>query len=141
MIRPARWVFLKRAVPAAVLFALVQVGVERTWQWDIESWIVHRGIDAGCDAFLSRTYVVGEHGPFFGDDTKCARWNFLWRHATLAASTAAGLASAAAVYGLAAGPLGRTRAFGYRGPTRCGSCGYALAGLTEPRCPECGRCI
>lgn len=27
------------------------------------------------------------------------------------------------------------------GVTRCGSCGYALAGLRELRCPECGRKI
>lgn len=25
------------------------------------------------------------------------------------------------------------------GLTRCGHCGYALRGLTEPRCPECGH--
>ncbi len=25
--------------------------------------------------------------------------------------------------------------------TRCGTCGYVLKGLTEPRCPECGKPI
>ena len=25
------------------------------------------------------------------------------------------------------------------GLTRCGNCGYILKGISEPRCPECGR--
>ncbi len=25
------------------------------------------------------------------------------------------------------------------GHTRCGGCGHILRGLSEPRCPECGR--
>jgi hypothetical protein len=48
---------------------------------------------------------------------------------------------AAGLYWLCAGPLGRTRFFGYRGPTRCGACGYGLQGLREPKCPECGVVI
>ena len=27
------------------------------------------------------------------------------------------------------------------GPHYCKQCGYALAGLTEPKCPECGRAL
>jgi hypothetical protein len=27
------------------------------------------------------------------------------------------------------------------GVTRCGHCGYALRGLSEPRCPECGQTV
>jgi predicted Zn-ribbon and HTH transcriptional regulator len=26
-------------------------------------------------------------------------------------------------------------------PACCANCGYALTGLTEPRCPECGTAI
>lgn len=38
-----------------------------------------------------------------------------------------------------------SRTSGFRpdpeGHTRCGQCGYILRGLSEPRCPECGRQI
>jgi hypothetical protein len=27
------------------------------------------------------------------------------------------------------------------GETHCGNCGYMLRGLSEPRCPECGRSV
>lgn len=139
--RPARGVFWKRAAPALLVFAVVQVYVGRVWKWDIERWVLERGEAAGCQAVQLGEYLVGERGPFVGEGARDQAWNSVWRHATLAVSSAAGLAGAGAVYALAAGPLGRTRVFGYRGPTRCGSCGYALAGLAESRCPECGRRI
>jgi hypothetical protein len=35
--------------------------------------------------------------------------------------------------------LGRHFAVAIDGFTRCGACGHILRGITEPRCPECGR--
>lgn len=139
--RPARKVFWKRAIPAVLVFAAVQVVVTRVWGWDLQFWIIERGKAAGCDVVQSSAYFIGEDGPFFGEGFRDAAWNFVWRHAALMSASGAGLACAALVYALGAGPLRRTRVFGYRGPTRCGACGYALAGLVEPRCPECGRAI
>lgn len=139
--RPARRVFLKRVLPAAVCFAAAEVHVERTHDWDLRGWIVERGEAAGCAVFRSGRYLVGERGPFFGDDLKHDAWNLAWRHGPLALSSVVGLVAAGCAYGVCAGPLGRTRVFGYRVATRCGGCGYALAGLREARCPECGRVI
>ena len=139
--RPARRVFLKRAVPAVLLFAAVQTFVTREHGWDIRLWVTERGEAAGCAVFRSRAYMVGEDGPFLGDDLPHAVWNFLWRHSTLIVASAAGLATAVGAYCVAAGPLGRSRVFGYRGPSVCGLCGYPLVGLAEARCPECGRSV
>ncbi len=139
--RPARWVFLKRVLPAAVCFAVVQESLLRAYEWDLRSWVTRHGEAAGCGVMRSGPYFIGRSGPFIGEDLKHDAWNFAWRHVGLAVSSAAGLGAAAGVYTVCACGLGRTRLFGYRGPTRCGVCGYALAGLTEPRCPECGRAI
>jgi hypothetical protein len=35
----------------------------------------------------------------------------------------------------------RSRRLKSRGPTKCGSCQYDLAGLTHPQCPESGQSI
>jgi hypothetical protein len=43
---------------------------------------------------------------------------------------------ALAIYHALRGPNPTTR-----GETYCGGCGYRLKGLTEPRCPECGRSL
>ena len=85
--------------------------------------------------------VMHANGPFVGDDPRTAAWNWAYRHGPWMATTGAAYAAALAAYGLCAGPLGRGRVFGYRGPTRCGRCGYALHGLREPRCPECGTAM
>ena len=48
-----------------------------------------------------------------------------------------GMLSVAIFYTLQVFALRRRRV--HDGLTRCGSCGYILKGLSEPRCPECGQ--
>lgn len=139
---PVRRVFLKRLSPALVGFGLVCGYLQRNDEGQIRRWIVERGVDSGQVVFRSGEIFVGEGGPFVGEDGPATRaWNFAWRSAPWIVAAGAGFTGAGAVYVLCAWPLGRTRIFGYRGPTLCGWCGYHLSGLRQPRCPECGRAI
>jgi hypothetical protein len=130
-----------RVAIALAVFGAAHVWISREHHWNIQNWILERGQAAGCTVVQLGYIVMGQDGPFFGDDPKNRAWNFAYRNAPWLAAAFASYAAAMAAYTLAAGPLGRTRLFGYRGPTCCGSCGYQLRGLNEPKCPECGTPI
>jgi len=131
----------RRVAPALIVFGAVHVYADKVWRWPIAEHVMRWGEAAGCQVIREGGVVMGMDGPFFGGGPKTRVWNRVYRHAPWA--SAAGLAYIAAMvaYSVCAGPLGRTRLFGYRGQTRCGVCGYTLHGLKEPRCPECGRAI
>lgn len=78
-------------------------------------------------------------GPFRSARAVDRVCNGLYRHGPTAVVQGGSFLAAAGVYALLAGPLARTRLLRYRGPTRCGVCGYTLTGLREARCPECGK--
>ena len=107
----------------------------------IGHWICRAGHRAGCEVFVSSAYLIGPDGPFLGEGPRDAAWNWAWRNATWILASGAGAAAALVTYVICAGPLGRTRLLGYRGTTRCGACGYDLAGAREAKCPECGRAV
>lgn len=139
--RSARRIFLRRLVLPLVVFGVAHVWIAARWGEEIREWTVGRGERAGGSVFRSGPYFVGERGPFLGDSGVDRRWNFLYRNLAWAAAAAGGFCAAAAVFTIESTLLGCTRPFGYRGPTRCGGCGYMLAGLCEPCCPECGQRI
>lgn len=138
---PRTRVFVKRLTAAAVCAACVHTLVARR-SAEVSDWIARAGNRAGCEwVFMSGVYAVTDSGVFHGDDPKTRAWNVAYRHGASLAAAGAAWGAGAGVYLLAAGPLGRTRVFGHRGATRCGRCGYDLAGLAQPRCPECGRVL
>lgn len=141
--KPMTRVILKRVVIAAVVFVAVHswMAMREHDSYAIQQWIVRQAKAAGCQPiFESRVMMWGPSGPFYGEDAKTRVFNWLASYGSWWAEMLAGFGAAAAVYGLCA-RFERTRVLGYRGETRCGWCGYGLAGLKEARCPECGRGI
>src|SRR5262245_22821642 len=127
-----------RLLTSIACFAAVQAHVSRAHAWHIRDWIVTLAKRAGCQPiFASRVLAWGPNGPFFGDDAKTRAFNLLAWLGPWWLSLAAGFAAALIAYALAARWSG-WRLSGYRGPTRCGRCGYVLTGLRQPTCPECG---
>jgi hypothetical protein len=131
----------RRLAVSLIVFGVVHAYVESHWRWPIQSWILDAGKAAGCQVVEMGAIVNSPYGPFYGDDVRTRVWNWAYRTAGWGSAVAIAYAAAMAAYGLCAGPLGRTRVFGYRGPTRCGRCSYALHGLRQPVCPECGTRI
>ena len=133
----------RRLAVALVCFGAAHVLVDERLAGPIRSAIVSLGEAAGQRVAYISVLVVGPDGPFLGEGSGTRVWNLAWRNAPWAAAAAAGWTAAMLAYAACASPrlLGRSRLFAYRGPTRCGGCGYVLTGLREMRCPECGRGI
>jgi hypothetical protein len=132
---------LKRLLVSTLVFGLVWLYVWGLHRYDVENWIVSGGQRVGLEVEnISGHILWTEDGPFFGEGLRVRIANWLARNGGLHAAVWCSFLSAAAAYGLCARAY-RWRVLGYRGPTRCGVCGYGLSGLREPRCPECGRAI
>ena len=126
-----------RFASALLCFAAVHTYVDRAWEWRLRDAVIGLGERCGGQVRNISGYIaIGESGPFTGGRTADRVFNFVWRN-TWAAAPLAGFAAAAGLSLILAGRApARTR-----GVTTCGWCGYALRGLREPRCPECGRPI
>jgi len=135
-----RMVLLKRLLVCLAVFVAVDVDVAERQRVDLERWIIERGEAAGCQVMQAGAIVWGPDGPFFGGGLKVRAFNFAAKHGPWLGGAAAGWLTAVGAY-MVCRRLERFRPLGYRGPTRCGRCGYRLAGLREPRCPECGLVI
>ena len=134
-------IMLKRMVLSVAVFAVVHSVCADRWRWPVQNWIVRRAKAAGCQPlFESRVMMWGPDGPFYGEGFKTRAFNYAATWGPWWAGVLGSFAAAVGVYGVGV-RLERTRAMGYRGETRCGMCGYRLAGLKEAKCPECGRGI
>jgi hypothetical protein len=120
---------------AIVAFALSLTLIEPPLERIVRQWCFELGAAAGCHYFQSGVYAVGEHGPFFGGDY-APLLNFAWRNFPWTLPTLPPLLLAAVTFRLTV-----RRPPARDGVTRCGWCGYALSGVREPRCPECGRAV
>lgn len=141
--RPMTRVILKRVSVALVVFVSTHtwIAARQRESYSIQQWIVRRAKAAGCQRiFESREMMWGPDGPFYGDDAKTRVFNYLASRGTWWVELGLGFVAATGAWLLCRG-FERTRVLGYRGETRCGWCGYGLAGLVEERCPECGRGI
>lgn len=141
--RPMTRIILKRIVLATVVFVAVHswMAMQERESYAIQEWIVRRAKAAGCQPiFESRMMMWGPSGPFYGGDAKTRVFNYLATSGARWAELGAGFGAAAGVW-LVCVRFERKRVLGYRGETRCGWCGYGLAGLREAKCPECGRGI
>lgn len=131
---------LRLLVPMLVAFAVVFTIGERR-QWRCQQWVFDVATKvSGVRYFASGPVLVGPQGPFIGEDATTRFWNFVWRQAGWAPAPLTASASAMAVY-LVWDAMARRRHRAGDGVTRCGRCGYALSGLREPVCPECGTRI
>lgn len=127
-------------VSAAVVAALVwNIVLARSWL--ISRFIVEVGVRCGqteTDGWGDyRVFVLG--GPF-QSGPGAEIWNWIYGHGPDIVQQFATIASGGITLVLTSGVLRRQR-FQPREPTRCGSCQYELAGLTQPMCPECGHSI
>ncbi|MBC7836143.1 MAG: hypothetical protein H7Y88_13740 [Phycisphaerales bacterium] len=130
---------------AMLLFGTTFAYVMERHRWDISMRAFEIGKRAGCAYFQSGVIAVGNSGPFFGNDVVTAACNFAWRRGPDLAAAGAGMMAFAGAWWL----LPWARCHGRMGPrrgvrdgvTRCGRCQYALSGLREPMCPECGHRI
>ena len=128
---------MARFAAALVCFGVIFAYVEREWDWRIGMGVVRLGEACGGQtAWLSGRMAIGQGGPFHGGTAVDRTFNWLWRQSWFAAA-GAGFAGAAGVALVLSGRSAPRE----RGVTTCGWCGYALRGLEEPRCPECGRAI
>jgi MFS family permease len=123
-----------RIVLSALIFALVAALAER-YEHEVRRLVFEWGKAAGCQYFQSGAIAVGPDGPFLGG-RHCGIYNFLWRNAPWILTYLVAFIPASVVYTVTA-----RRRPPRDGLTRCGTCGYILRGLAEPRCPECGRRI
>lgn len=132
---------LRLLVPMLAVFAVVFTVGERQ-QWRCQQCVFDAATKvSNVQYFASGPVFVGTQGPFIGDDVATRLWNFMWRQAGWAPAPLTASAAAMAGY-LVRDAITRRRRFGAgSGTTRCGVCGYALSGLREPVCPECGTRI
>jgi len=135
-----RGILIKRVLICIAVFAAVHYHIVERHGSHIQGWIVDLGQRAGCEVIALGRILWGPDGPFVGEGLKVAAFNFAARNGAWLIGSMAGWAAALAAYGACCG-LERFRPLGYRGPSRCGRCGYELSGLKEPRCPECGLVI
>jgi len=78
-----------------------------------------------------RPLMLGGHGPFHGEGAACALLNWFYVNGwPIAPLVVPAIASGVTVWWL--GPRRTTNA------NECASCGYSLAGIAAPVCPECG---
>lgn len=135
--RPPRRRAALRSAAALLCFAAVHTYMDRVWAWHIADAVLRIGETCGGQVRNISGYIaLGESGPFTGGRKADTVFNFVWRQ-RWAAAPLAGFAAAAGLSLILAGRAPpRTP-----GVTTCGWCGYALRGLREPRCPECGRAI
>ncbi|MFZ4575217.1 MAG: hypothetical protein ACOYN0_12515 [Phycisphaerales bacterium] len=127
--------------PAAVVLAVAFALLHPAGDW-ARSVIERTARSGGAKTMLSsQVFFVGPNGPFFGEGASVRFWNFAWTHVRWAVPTFGALGAATCTFALCSGRLGHFATFSPRGPTRCGRCGYALSGLREPVCPECGTRI
>ncbi len=139
---PAKRLLLKRLALATLLFAVTHTVVYHCWHWEIQGWWINLGEHwlGGDLPRISGRYMWGADGPFWGERSANRLCNILTVWGTWATPKLAGFAAAAGLSLLLHGPLAR-RVPRKPVPTRCGTCGYILAGLREPCCPECGTAI
>lgn len=135
-----RFILIKRLLISTAVFAIVDVYVGERHHSDMQEWIIQRGRAAGCQVIVESRVLWGRDGPFFGGGFKVRLFNGLAMYGPWLAGAMSGFAAAAGTYA-ACRALGRRGPRESKGVTRCGRCGYALAGLKEPRCPECGLVI
>ena len=120
-----------------VVAGTVTAGVVSYWRGlpDNTLWIPMQTAKKHVQAALVGNMKTEKHfGPFYVKQVTFGE---------IEASGAGGpfwsIAAVATIYpsiALAMGPLRRRRR---RKRNQCIHCGYSLQGLTEPRCPECGR--
>lgn len=138
---PSKRIMLKRVVLSVLVFTAVHAAFADRWKYPVQAWIVRRAKAAGCQPFFeSRVMMWGPDGPFYGDGFKTSFFNFAASWGPWWAGMLGSFLAAVVVY-LACVRLERSWVLGYRGRTRCGGCGYGLAGLKEAKCPECGRVV
>jgi hypothetical protein len=133
-----RQVRLLRLFLSLAVFAGVYAWLTGGCSGRILEWILDAGRAAGCGLTQTGGIAWGPGGPFVGDGLRVRAFNILAREGVWLTGAGVGFTAAFLVYAC----LVRTehwRLVGYRGPTRCGPCGYTLRGLRGPRCPECGR--
>ncbi len=135
-----RRILFKRLLIGILCFAAAYTLMTHTWSATIAGWIISWGKAAGCPVTQSGVVAWGPSGPFLGEDLKVRAFNFLARNGVWLVGAIVGFVAALGAYSTCRG-LERWWPLGYRGPTRCGGCGYVLHGLREPRCPECGLVI
>lgn len=123
---------LRLAVPI-LLFALILTFAQDRLEDRIRNMVFEAGRAAGCNYFMSGVLLMGRDGPFFGGSLEDV-FNFAWRNLPWAATLLGAFAPSLAVFHV----LNRRTARPDR--LHC-VCGYSLAGLRDPRCPECGRAI
>lgn len=116
-----------------LLFALILTLAQDRLESRIRNMVFEAGRAAGCNYFMSGGLLVGPDGPFFGGGFEDA-FNFAWRTLPWAAAVLGAFAPSLAVFHVLIRRSAR--------PDRWHCvCGYSLAGLRDPRCPECGRPI
>ncbi len=136
---------IPRHIILRLLFAMLCLGCalasfDRALTDKFRNVLLPAGEATGSEVIrVSGLLMTGPGGPFSGKYT--AIWNPVYHYGpTFVNAILAGLIALAA-HALVSGPFGRTRLFGYRGPTRCGGCNYNLANLKSTRCPECGKVL
>ena len=136
---------MRRVRYKRLAISLLAYTVIYTWLIGPGAGPILRGIEklgqaAGCDVVQLGLTGAGAGGPFMGTGLRVRFFNLLARNGVWWSAAGAGFAAAMTLtmIGLR---LEHTRLIGYRGPTRCGRCGYTLRGLREPRCPECETAI
>jgi len=134
-------IIAKRLLLSLFVFAAVRSALHGAAPYWVSERIMQLGERMGCQVVRERFVVTSERGVFFGDDRKTTFFNFAYRNGEWTAYALAGFLAALGTYGLLCGPLATWRPMSYRGETHCGGCEYGLAGLREPRCPECGTAI
>ncbi len=127
-----------RALAARPGFALLAFALALTLTEDrlhslIRTWVFQAGRAAGCAYEMVGVLVVGPEGPFFGGPA-APLFNGLWRHLPWLLPIVGAFVPALVVHHVL-----HRRACLAGAALRCSKCGYSLAGLAGPRCPECGR--
>lgn len=139
---PARFFIARRYAAALVAFAIIN-GFSFGVLYDpMRRFIVDAAEYLGIEVHrFSGFFSFSPAGPFRGDSLVQQVWNLLYRNGPWVASAVVAFAFSFFVFWVCSNRLGRTRLFGYRGPTRCGRCRYGLAGIAAEQCPECGKSL
>lgn len=124
-----------RLLIALSIFALVWAWAQaQDWEGSGARFVLWLGQQLGYEYFnLSGRILMTPDGPFVGGPS----WmNYAYDVVPELTLALAALIPAAAAF--AALSRFHRRPDGH---TRCGRCGHILCGLSDPRCPECGRAI
>lgn len=133
---------LMRLLATIVSIGAAHVYLDRVMTRHFHDAFLRLGEATGSPVFrISGFLGSGTNGPFYGQDLAATFWNTMYRYGPTFANAILACLIAIATHKLVSGLFGRTRLFGYRGPTRCGGCNYNLANLGATRCPECGKVL